>query len=31
MEVGAKLLLFLADLRELGDDRVQLGGDGHYA
>jgi len=30
-EVGAKLLIFLADLRELGGDGVQLGGDSYYA
>ena len=29
--VGAELLIFLADLRELGVDEVQLGGDGQYA
>jgi len=31
MELGAKLLISLVDLRELGVDGVQLGGDGHYA
>ena len=31
VEVGVKLLIFLADFRELGVDGAQLGGDGHYA
>jgi len=31
MEVGAELLISLVDLRELGSDCVQLGGDGYYA
>ena len=31
IEVGAKLLIFLTDLSELGVDGVQLGGYGHYA
>ena len=30
MEVGAKLLIFFADLRELGVEGAELGGDGHY-
>ena len=31
MEFAAEPLVFLADLRELGIDGIQLGGDGHYA
>ena len=31
MEVGEELLIVFADLRDLGSDCVQLGGDGYYA
>jgi len=31
MEVGAELLVFLTDIRELGDDGAGLGGNGNYA
>jgi len=31
MEIGAQVLILLGDLRELGCDRIQLGGDSHYA
>ena len=30
MEVGAELLIFLADFGERGSDSVKLGHDGHY-
>jgi len=29
VEFDAELLIFFADFRELGVDRIQLGGDGH--
>jgi len=31
MEVGAERLIFFADLRQLGGDCIQLGGDGYSA
>ena len=31
MKVGAGHLILLADLRELGGNGVQFGGDGYYA
>ena len=31
MEVVAEILVFRTDLRDLGVDAVQLGGDSHYA
>jgi len=31
VEVGAELLIFLADVSELGCNSVQLVGDSHYA
>ena len=31
MEVGAELLIFLADFRELGGDYIHPGGDSYYA
>ena len=31
MEVGAELLIFFGDFREVGGDSLQLGGDSCYA